>query len=392
MELSDPKLQHLQQRYMKALIAIGGEIDGIQFPYPFYLSRTLDVDAPKMRDMDQRSIRFDSYQHQTVLSVTGNYYASYSADLMDPHARLKETFNRVVLPILRTEVTHFPDDSEFAAFAVEVSHHVRRKVMGLKSENPENVAVIIPVMAAQKLVDAKNDDQRQAAVLEAEVLLNGQPYSLWLQDGKPTEEWKESHAPVKRQVAQPAPAPTPAANASAGNASLVSASLMNPAASQKIFTPESLAVLQRQNQDAIDRMVKGLDKQIQFLPYAPPSIVAFRHGAYLQLTFNSSVDTIPGASRYKLAALAFDDHVSHVIRPLLDYFPADVNFDGINLSALVKPADGSKVQAVEFFLPMRMMRCYGSYDCTGQQLLDSGTVLINGERVALDLQVAEGKN
>jgi hypothetical protein len=28
----------------------------------------------------------------------------------------------------------------------------------------------------------------------------------------------------------------------------------------------------------------------------------------------------------------------------------------------------------------------------GQQLLDSGTVVINGERSTLDLQVAEGKN
>jgi hypothetical protein len=48
--------------------------------------------------------------------------------------------------------------------------------------------------------------------------------------------------------------------------------------------------------------------------------------------------------------------------------------------------------AVEFFFPYRMMRCFATYDCTGQQLLDSGTVVINGERAALDLQVAEGKN
>ncbi len=42
--------------------------------------------------------------------------------------------------------------------------------------------------------------------------------------------------------------------------------------------------------------------------------------------------------------------------------------------------------------PFRMMRCFANYDCTGQQLLDSGTVVINGERSALDLQIAEGKN
>jgi hypothetical protein len=39
-----------------------------------------------------------------------------------------------------------------------------------------------------------------------------------------------------------------------------------------------------------------------------------------------------------------------------------------------------------------MMRCFAKYDCTGQQLINSGTVLINGERSELDLQIAEGKH
>ena len=50
----------------------------------------------------------------------------------------------------------------------------------------------------------------------------------------------------------------------------------------------------------------------------------------------------------------------------------------------------ARVQAVEFFFPFTALRCYQKYDCTGQQLIDNGVVLINRERVALDLQVAEG--
>jgi hypothetical protein len=47
---------------------------------------------------------------------------------------------------------------------------------------------------------------------------------------------------------------------------------------------------------------------------------------------------------------------------------------------------------VEFYFLLSSLRCYEKYDCTGQQLLDAGTVLINGERVALDLQIAEGSS
>jgi len=93
-----------------------------------------------------------------------------------------------------------------------------------------------------------------------------------------------------------------------------------------------------------------------------------------------------------LAALAFDEHIARLVRPVLNYFPPDPDFDGIDFSSMVHVADGSSPVAVEFFFPFRMMRCFATYDCTGQQLLDSGTILINGERAALDLQVAEGKN
>jgi len=393
MELPDPKAQHLQQRHLQTLMAIGTEIEAHKFPYPFYFSRVLDVDLAKMQLADQRSIRFDTYKGQTVLEITGNYYAAYSADRMDSYARMKETFERVVMPLLQAEVPHFPDDSEFSAFAIEVSHHVRQKVMGVSSEQPENITVIIPVLVAQKLVDAKSDDQKQAAILDAQVFLNGQPYSLWLQEGAPSEEWKETFAPLPAAKKPPAETVNAAISNAPSNTPSVSANLMKSSATpMRIFSPESLAGLQRQNQDAIDRLVKGLDDQAHFLAYAAPTFIGFRQSAYLQLSFRTALQVQPGVSRYKLAALAFDEHVSHLIRPALDYFPPEVDFDGIDFSSMIRLSDGSQAEAVEFFFPLRVMRCFATYDCTGQQLLDSGTVVINGERSALDLQIAEGKN
>jgi hypothetical protein len=392
-ELSDPKAQRLQQRHLQTLMAVGTEIEAHKFPYPFYFSRVLDVDLAKMQLADQRSIRFDTYKGQTVLEITGNYYAAYSADRMDSYARLKETFERVVMPILQAEVPHFPDDSEFSAFAIEVSHHVRQKVMGVSSEQPENVTIIIPVPVAQRLVDAKSDDQKQAAILDAQVFLNGQPYSLWLQEGAPSEEWKEKYAPLPAAKKQPIEAANAATKSEPFNTPSVSPNLTKTAATtMRIITPESLALLQRQNQDAIDRLVKGLDSQAHFFAYVAPNFIGFRQGAYLQLSFQTSLAAASGSSRYKLAALAFDEHVSHLIRPMLDYFPPEVDFDGVDFSSTIHVSDGSQTLAVEFFFPFRMMRCFATYDCTGQQLLDSGTVVINGERSALDLQIAEGKN
>jgi hypothetical protein len=207
------------------------------------------------------------------------------------------------MPVLQAAVPHFPDDSEFSAFAIEVSHHVRQKMMGVVSEQPENITVIIPVSVAQELVDAKSDDQKQAAILDAQVFLNGQPYSLWLQEGTPSEEWKEKFAPLlPTNEKQPSEtANTVTSNAPSNNPS-VSASLIKTSAStMRIVTPESLAVLQRQNQDTIDRLVKGLDDQAHFFTYAAPSFIGFRQGAYLQLSFRTPLEAAPASSRYKLA-------------------------------------------------------------------------------------------
>src|SRR5271157_1515394 len=260
MELSDPKARNLQQRYLKALVDIGDQIQAHKFPYPFYFNRVLDIDLEKVKVDDNRSIRFDFYNSETVLEITGNYYAAYLADRMDSYARMKETFQTVVMPILQAAVPHFLDDTVFSAFAVEVSHHVKKKVMGVLQERPENLTVIIPVLVAQKLVDAKSEDQKQAAIMEAQIFLNGQPTLLWLQEGAPTEEWKERYTPALHKPAQPQTATVTAATPASPSGTVSPNLLKSNPMPIRIITPDMLAKLQTDNQDDIDRLVKGLDK------------------------------------------------------------------------------------------------------------------------------------
>jgi hypothetical protein len=97
-------------------------------------------------------------------------------------------------------------------------------------------------------------------------------------------------------------------------------------------------------------------------------------------------------SRYKFAATAFDEHIASLVRPATAYFENESDFDGISFSTTVTSGstrgDGNP-KAVEFFFPFPLLRCYKQYDCTGQQLIDGSAVLVNGERISLDLQAAE---
>ena len=357
-EILDPAMRALQQKHFPELKAAAVDITSHQYPYRFYLSRKLDLTEQQEQQNDQRSIRFTNFQGHTVLQVTGNYFASYSEESMNQNERVKQTYRDVMLPILQATASRLSGESELNAFAIEVAHHVRKQVLGVPVEHPENLALIVPFATAERIAASTDVDQRMNALLESQVFINGKPASLWPD-------------PLEARVA---PAPPPPAVAPPPH----------PAPVHDL----SIAALQQKQisyQGLIDRIVHELDADAHFVSYAPPVLVGFHGKSYLQLSVTTNLAPSGLGSQYRIAALAFDRHVSHLIRPLLVMVPKDSDFDGIVFSSTVSAAS----QSIEFFFPLAELRRYVDYDLTGQQLINSALVLINGERVGLELQSAE---
>jgi hypothetical protein len=327
---------------------------------------------------------------------------------MNNEQRARETFLHVVMPILKIAVPRFQSNRAVQGYALEISHHVLAKVMNVPVEHPENLVVFLPQSAALKLLSGKDETAQQAALLEGQILLNAAPVSIWLNGQGPQLAAKE---PL--EAPDPPENPSPHTSAEILNASDTRGSDGHSSGSVPSFSKsararetsdppqpvrdasaQGLASMQGANKEVLGAIVKELEPQAHFVPYAAPSFVAFRQGIYLELSLNSTLPESAAGSRYKLAAYAFDEHVAHLVRPVLGYFKGEPQFDGISFSANIhlpgKTASSSLSEAVEFFFPFTALRCYEKYDCTGQQLIDAGTVLINGERVSLDLQIAEG--
>ncbi len=395
-EVKDPAARGLQRKYLPELKSLASELRTHPFAYPFYFSRVLDLDEKQQRRSDQRSIRFDKYRERTVLEMTGNYYAAYSAELMDRNARAQQTLNDVMLPLLKAAVPRFAGSDTFEAYALEVSHHVRRKVLGVETENAENVVLLAPRAVAEQLVKAQTPDQQQSALEEVEMYLDAQPIAVLLKGAKPPVQVAEARPPATgARAASPASAqPAVAAQAMPATqpapASAFPGGATAPPAAPAPETPvtkEMLAAIQARHQDALNRMTHDLDAQAHFVSYAPPAFIEFRGRSYLELSLTTPVKE--AGSRYKLAALAFDDHIAHLVRPIVAYFKDDPGFSGIAFSTSVHVADSPSSVAIEFFLPLAALRSFAQYDITGQQLLDSGMVLINGERAGVNLQLSE---
>ncbi len=399
-EVKNPAMRALQEKYFAQLQGAADEIHAHIFPNSFYASRVLDLDLAHQEKADQRSLRFDSYKGKTVVELTGNYFAAYVDDEMDKNHRAAATFQDVMLPVLQIAVPVFQDMPEVDGFALEISHQVRKKSMGAVREHPENLVVIFDRDAAVRLISARTDRERQAALLEGQTFINAEQVVLSLRDdlGKPQIE--DSDAPSVARKAQTNPWTLAKATNFPGVRTSARTAPSAPPAPVRDTSREALSAIQASLQGTIDKIVSEMDGQANFVSYAPPSVVSFRKGAYLEFSVNSKLPAALAGSRYKLAALAFDDHIAHLVRPIAFQFQGgDVPIDGIAFSTTirtavqapvtVKPLAGDSTQAVEFFLPLESLRCYESYDCTGQQLIEAGSVLINGERVSLDLQTAE---
>src|ERR1700732_3375377 len=91
-EISDPGLRTLQEQSFNNLKTVGQNITGYPFNFPFYLSRTLDIDEKVQKRTDQHSIRFEHYNGATVIAISGNYYGAYTSDKFSPEQRARQTF------------------------------------------------------------------------------------------------------------------------------------------------------------------------------------------------------------------------------------------------------------------------------------------------------------
>src|SRR5438270_2168058 len=178
-EIKDPQISAIQGRNMDELKALGAEVLKLPTDYPFFLSRKLDLDLEKQKWADQRAIQFDRYKDKVVLKVTGNYFAAYSTEKMDPDQRARQTFLQIIFPILQLEVSHFQKNADVQEYAFEISHHALAKIRGVAVERPENLVVIVPQAAAIQLVNAKDDTARQAALMKGEVFVNAKPATIW---------------------------------------------------------------------------------------------------------------------------------------------------------------------------------------------------------------------
>lgn len=407
-EILDPHLKELEKEYFPQLKTINQEIARTSFPFPFYLSRVVGLDPAHQVEADSRGLEFRRFQDRIILIATGNYNAAYDSKQFTRNERAARTFRDVFLPILQVITSNLPPDADCDAIGIEVAFHVRDVAKTYDFEGRDILVTVLDRKDAFQMVQEKDDNARQEILNRSLIYLGGQPYGLSLLDRDPFIVDPQARSQSRKDQAASTPeVSTSASRLIRNNPNLLpSASMANSAAgmsdapkvdlsqAKPAVTQTDADRLQSQYQPQLDALAKEGLAKFAFVDYDPPAFVAVSKQMVLQMTMKNTARFDPEkANIYKRAAQTFDLFLAPKMKDLLEQIPSELPFDYYDFSVinpLVSNTDGKeRSEAIEFLLPKTLAQKFANAEITNQELLDKGQVLVNGVRIALNLQLVE---
>ena len=416
-EILNPDLKALEETYFQQLKAINQSIAKTKFPFPFYLSRFVGLDPAKQAEADSRGLEFVRFQDRVILKTSGNYNAAYNIERLTQNERAASTFRAVVLPILNLVTNVLPSDLPCDGIGFEISYHARNRESSYDYEGKEILVVVLDRDDAWALSRTASDPERQEIVNRSRVYVSGKEFGLSLSERDPLNvQALPRSVPAKpdatstarssalaahssflksgpSQPASPPPVPVPRAPTPADTDAASSA----PARTESVPpapvpTQADADRLSEKYQTQLAALAKEGAAQFHFVEYAPPAFVIFHEQMALQLTLKNSLVFGPAkGSIYKRAAQSFDLFLAPQLKDLMARISPDVEFQLFDFSVLNKLSPGTKEasEAIEFICPRAALKKFVDAEITNQQLLDQSVILVNGVRIALNLQLVE---
>jgi hypothetical protein len=421
-EIANPRLKAAEGAYFSRILALYRAVPSIRTPLPFELSRYVGLDPKQEVGTDSRGIEFVNFHNRVLLKISGNYNAAYNPDLLTQNERAAHVFSEVISPIVGLLAKEFPQDMDCDGIGFEISYHIRVH-RNFDYEGKEILVVVFDRNDAFAFAADTYDANGQEILNRSDIYVNGKEFGLALNQrnpfdleaiGKePPDSADHSNPSVRRAAKQgKEPALSPASlkigtelaskptNSAPGitRASTDDHTLATPPApalrteNQSAPTAEDAERLQSQFQAQLDTLASVGKANWNFVDYARPSFGVYQNELILQLTLRNTLQFSPDSSSiYKRAAQSFDLFLARELKNILEKVPSDANFDSYDITVLnqLGPDPRGSSEAIEYVSPRKVLQQFVNAEITGQQVIDQSVVVVNGVRIALNLQLVE---
>lgn len=384
-EILNPKLKADEAQYLPRLQSLQQSIAATKFPFPFRLARYPNAEPGQRAASDANGIEFVYFEGREVLKISGIYQAAFNAALLSKNERASRTFQDVVVPILQLVGQQIPANIGCDGIGFEIVYNTRDANNAYDYEGQESLTVVFDREDAFAYLNATRNAQRQGILNRSNIFVDGKDFGLALGQRGPLNVQA-----LERSVPRQAQEGSPSLPASIAHTSAVSISPLKPALNSPP-TPADAMRLQAQFQAQLNAMVQEDGTKFHLLESAAPSFEIYGGRTVLHFTMQNTLSLERSTtSIYKRAAQSFDLFLAPKLKGLLQKLPANAKYDALDFSVLNRlGAEKTPSETVDYICPLNSIRSFVEDKITSQDLIDQSVVLVNGVRIALNLQFVE---
>lgn len=395
-EVLNPKLKADEAQYFPQLRSLQQSIAVTRFPFPFRSARYPNEKHGQRAASDPNGIEFVYFEGREILKISGIYQAAFNAALLSKNERASQTFRDVVVPILRLVRQQIPTNVDCDGIGFEIIYNTRDANSAYDYEGREVLTVVFDREDAFSYADATGDAQRQQILNRSDIFVDGKEFGLapgqpgplnvqTLERSVPRQarEGSSSAVPTARP-ADLSPAPVPRA------VRTVSVAEERPVATSPPTSPDANQ-LQAQFQGQLNAIAQEDGAKFHLVERAAPLFKVYEDRTVLYLTMRNTLPLDGGTSSiYKRAAQTFDLFLAPELKDLVNTLPGNAQYDALDFSVLNRlGAEKTPSETVDYICPLVAIRSFVEDKITSQGLIDQSIVLVNGVRIALNLQLVE---
>lgn len=385
-EIVNPRSRAIEQRYLAELTSLKRSIGEAKFPMSFRLARYIEATSGRA-GMDTNGIEFIVFRNQVVLKISGIYSASFDSEHLDENARAVRVFEGSILPILRSVATNLPQSVECDGIGFEVIYNTRDSSREFDFEGREVLSLVLSRDDAFAIADARDDRGWQEILDRSDVYISGKPVVLRLESRRDQDlrigalRAEKPVAPARLLTSLPVKE-VPKPDVADYTTSAVAA--VGPKASDAIRLQQQFGT---QAKAVLDMEAEKLHPD----PDAAPQFEAEGDQVRLHFTIRNSVQFDASTSSiYRRAARSFDLFLAPELKSVVKRLPAMAGLTAYQFSVLntIRDHDES-TEVVDYICPVDATRSFIDNRITSQQLINQSTVLVNGVRIGIDLEIVE---
>ncbi len=389
----NPRLKADETRYLPQLQSLQQSIAATKFPYPFKLARYLNAKPGQRAASDRNGIEFVYFEGREILKISGIYKTAFSATQLSKNERASRTFQDVVVPILRLVTQQVPANIDCDGIGFEIVYDTRDANNAYDYEGQEVLTAVFDWKDAFAYLSTSGNTQRQEILNRSDIFVDGKDFGLALGLKAPLNVQSLERSVPRQERTQPSSVSESAVSTSGGTTPAVVASPVVSKSKSDLKPPTTANAmqLQAQFQAQLDAMLKADGTRFHLMESAPPVFESHGGRTVLHLTMQNTLSFESGTSSiYKRAAQTFDLFLAPELKGLLKELPANAEYDSLDFSVRNRlGTEKSPSETVDYICPLNSIHSFVENKITSQDVINQSVVLVNGVRIALNLQLVE---